>query len=85
MSPIDLAAADKALDWLRQTEWVLPVRTQAAIDLVAEGYEHLRGAVNKLLAACDEADAAVTEDHLAGRRALSTGHVRRLLTDEEAA
>lgn len=85
MKPIDLAAADKALDWLRQTEWVLPVRTQAAIDLVTDAYEHLRNKVTHLLATCDEADAAVKEDHFADRRALTTGHIRRLLADKEAA
>jgi hypothetical protein len=52
---------------------------------VTDAYEHLRNKVTHLLATCDEADAAVKEDHFADRRALTTGHIRRLLADKEAA
>jgi hypothetical protein len=85
VTTIDLACADDALDWLRHIELILPVRTQAALDAVADAYEHLRKAVSRLLDACDAADAAVTQDNYSDRRALPTGLIRRLLSHDEEA
>jgi hypothetical protein len=84
VSALDLAAADSAVQWLRYIELILPVRTQAAIDTVADAYEHLRDKVSRLLAACDAADAAVPQDHFADRRALHTSTIRRVLAEEVA-